>query len=386
MEVSDRYKKSLNEILKIIPKQYFKKGTTSVRLYKLISSGLKFYDSTNNKNMILSVLTGKNMIYKRAGRYFPHTIQQHVRDNMKRQLHYTYYFPNEKKLDIFIGLMDDNIIDYQKYHEMMRLIISWIHIALKYSNEECSKKHEIYFYMTDFYKTLPQNEIVVLGEKNINSALTTRCSVYGNETIIYRKEEWFKVFIHEMMHAYGFDISPNYKDLIGTHIEKMFSIKTKMEIAEGYVETWARIINGAYAAYLFSEGQDDFEELFLFTMEVERIFSVIQAQKVLMYMNLTYTEILTKGSRVAEHLYREKTHAFCYYILTAALMNDPYNFMNFCSKTNNKWFKFDNTVKSIYDLTEYIKNACIDPVFMENMNMSFNIKSKGLRMSLIDVN
>ena len=385
MEVDDRYKNTLDIILKDIPKSFVKKGKHSERLYDLIRDGFDFYDSTNINNMVLSVLTEKNMIIKTASSYFPKSIQHRVQEDMKKQLHYTYYLPGDRIVNVYIGLMDNNIVNYQKYHDMMRLIISWAHICTKYSYKECSKKQNIYIYPTKLEKVLPMNEVVVLGTEHVNTAVTTRCSA-NNETIIYRQEEWFKVYVHEMMHSYGLDINDSYNLLINNLVKKLFNVRSSMKVAEAYVETWARIINGAYAAVMFSESKEDFEELFLFTMEVERLFSVIQAQKVLAYMNLTYNNVIERGSRLSANLYRENSNVFAYYILTAMLMNDPYTFLQFCSRINRKWIRFDNTLSAVKELENYIKLAHMDPTFIKNMETNFQVKDKGLRMSLIDVN
>lgn len=386
MEVADKYKITLDEILKIIPKNYIKRGPYASRLYEVINSGLRFYDKTNNYNMFLSVLTGENMEIKASGPYFPDKIQHHIKENMTRQLHYTYHFPEGKTVEVYFGLLNEQLaFVYQKYHDMMRLIISWAHVCMKYAFKECSKSHKIYFYLTDFEKDLPENQILTLSQEHINTGVTTRCQP-NNETVIYRKEEWFKVYVHEMMHAFGFDISETYRGLISNEIKKMFDIRSSMKVEEAYVEVWARLVNGAYASIQVAENEKDFEQLFLFTMEVERLFSVIQAQKVLGYMNLNYSTVLSKDNRLAYGLYREKTNVFAYYILTAMIMNDPYAFMKICARINKKWLRFDNTVKAVKELDGFIRLAAVEPSFMKNMEKDYGLKNRGLRMSLIEVN
>ena len=53
------------------------------------------------------------------------------------------------------------------------------------------------------YSRLPENKTDILDQVNCNTAVTYACAVNG-ECLIYRKEEWFKVFIHETFHAYEF--------------------------------------------------------------------------------------------------------------------------------------------------------------------------------------
>ena len=45
---------------------------------------------------------------------------------------------------------------------MMRLVISWIHVCMKYAYKECSRRHKVYFYLSDIKKVLPENQIMTL--------------------------------------------------------------------------------------------------------------------------------------------------------------------------------------------------------------------------------
>ena len=74
----------------------------------------------------------------------------------------------------------------------------------QYASSECVSKINIVIYLTPFKKVLPDNSIAILDVENANSAVTLACHNPG-EIIIYRKEEWFKVFIHETFHSFGLD-------------------------------------------------------------------------------------------------------------------------------------------------------------------------------------
>ena len=66
----------------------------------------------------------------------------------------------------------------------------------------------IHLFMTDFKKEIPKSTVDVIDVMNVNSGLSDVCQ-RDSEIIIYRKEEWFKVFIHETFHSLGLDFS-NY--------------------------------------------------------------------------------------------------------------------------------------------------------------------------------
>ena len=55
-------------------------------------------------------------------------------------------------------------------------------------------------------KSLPDTNTSTLGPDNVNTAFTLACSP-NSEMVIFRREEWKKVFIHETFHTYGLDFS-----------------------------------------------------------------------------------------------------------------------------------------------------------------------------------
>merc|ERR1711990_305671 len=113
--------------------------------------------------------------------------------------------------------------------------------------------------------------IHVLEPFNVNTGYTTRCNL-GNITI-YRKEEWFKVLIHESMHYLGLDFGVENHNL---HL--IFPIDTEISLAEAYVEFWARIFNIYFVSFnlTIDKSYDEFKMLSLYFMDVEKKFSLNQ--------------------------------------------------------------------------------------------------------------
>ena len=60
--------------------------------------------------------------------------------------------------------------------------------------------------MTPIKKVLPSSPFVILSPTHANTAVTTTCTADG-EICLFRKEEIFKVFIHETFHSLGLDFS-----------------------------------------------------------------------------------------------------------------------------------------------------------------------------------
>ena len=87
-----------------------------------------------------------------------------------------------------------------------------IKISKNLNNEinNCSKDGiSITFFFTPFLKKLTltnDKNKEILGPKNVNSGFNYTCLSSGS-IIIYRKEDFFKVFVHESIHGYGIDMA-----------------------------------------------------------------------------------------------------------------------------------------------------------------------------------
>ena len=101
--------------------------------------------------------------------------------------------------------------------------------------------------MTDFKKKLPEKSVDILSPINCNTAVTTGC-LEKTEIIIYRKEEWFKVFIHETFHSLGLDFANYSTAEFENGIKSIFPLKN-LDITETYAEFWGTILNCAFCSY-----------------------------------------------------------------------------------------------------------------------------------------
>jgi hypothetical protein len=112
-----------------------------------------------------------------------------------------------------------------------------------------------------------------------------------------------------------------------------------MEIFEAYTETWATIINACFCSHfcLDNIGKVTFVSYVEVLLGFEAAWRTFQMHKVLRFMGLTYSD-LTSKSKKAElaraNLYREDTNVFSYYVITAILLVNYGDFLEWCS-TNN---------------------------------------------------
>ena len=185
--------------------------------------------------------------------YVPKKIREYIKNNEGHVIQYNMNVNNHNVEINFILFEDEDISKYFKYVTFM---FTWLKIAFKYSSPSCSKEIRIFLYMTPFKKKLPKNSIDILSPIHCNTAVTTGC-LEKTEIILFRKEEWFKVFIHETFHSLGLDFA-NYSTIkFKEEINKIYPLKN-LEITETYAEFWATIFNCAFCSYSLLEKKNRF--------------------------------------------------------------------------------------------------------------------------------
>ena len=265
--------------------------------------------------------------------FIPSYIKHHIDDNKKQQITYSTKLNDRRIRVIFTTFKNVTQKDLKKMHRWTKRIYSLIYFLSKLSDKKCSKSLTIYLYMTDFKKTLPMSSSETLGPGNVNTGLTRRCAT-DNEVIIYREEEWFKVLIHELIHSFGLDFHSSHDER--RELNGIFNVKSEYIFEEAYVETWARILNCViccFHALHDIKNRDDFLLSLNFTLQLERIYSLYQCDKILRLMNLQFKDILKKNKQSSH--FREETNVFCYYVLGGILMNNYGHFIKWCAIHNN---------------------------------------------------
>ena len=280
-------------------------------------------------------------------------------------------FKREVKL-IFVDYLGSNRSMYNKYAERVFMVL----YLLRNASDYCSKTLKIYCYMTPFKKLLPESRSDVLSSVNINTGATYQC-IKNNEVCVYRQEEWFKVLIHELLHAHGADMRINFSP-------KQFYINSKVYVGEAYVEFWAVYLNSVFAAYYLAK-QDNilqntnnlFSEYLAKFIRAERIFTLIQVNKILRHNNVNYSDLFVSNNR-----YREKTNVFAYFILKSIFLFNYYNFMVKSMKHNNNNYTVIND-KYIEHFIERHANNREYQKYLKKLNVNYMHKS--LRLTIIEI-
>jgi hypothetical protein len=140
----------------------------------------------------------------------------------------------------------------------------------------------------------------IFGPSHVNTGYSS------DKIVVYRKEEWFKVFIHECFHFYHYEkvlFDPSFTP----RILELFKVQSNVNLYESYCEVWARTLNCCMVSVC--------DKIPLSTLlHHEKKYSVRHMVNVLHHMNLTYDQ-LTEPNH-----FKEKTNVLAYVVLTAILM------------------------------------------------------------------
>lgn len=220
----------------------------------------------------------------------------------------------------------------KRIEAILGLICIWMNIATEYGTPVCFPQKVFFFlYLLNLPKIIPGVESLtprpdktILGRNDVNSAFTFACSqriATRNNICVFRKEEVFKVLIHETLHLIGIDISHlNATSSEDFFISQAFNLPHRAFIfEESYTEFLTTVIQCMFVSPTWSE----FEE----AVEFEKQFAVAQAIKVLRFNKLKYSS-LVHGSQNNYPLYpyNESSAVFSYYILKTILLWNCFDF------------------------------------------------------------
>jgi len=411
MNFSDQSEEMLKLLLPHFEKHPFKQNYVKQRqtdnilriLYNDIKLATQWASAQNVLTNVKSYLNGDNESITQSvpswmlheSKYMPKFTNTYIIDNLKGYVIYTCNI-GDRKVEIYFGVFEDK--DFKslgKFHKKIKKMIIWLKLAFKYAPDKCSKTLKIYCFLTHFKKKIPETQLTTLSQDHCNSAVTTSCVPHG-EIIIYRDEEFFKVFIHETFHTLGLDFSSMQLGRFNKKIAKIFPIKSEFNLFEAYSEFWASTINCLISSFLLTDKQDE-EEFNLyseFCLRSEQIFSLFQMVKVLDFMGITYQTLYNNDTIVRQCLFKEKTNVFAYYIIKSVLLYNNDDFMIWCKHHNDNIFVFKNTAENLDSFIHFITSKYKNPDLLRDIEKMSSILKKQkhrtlnttLRMSLLELN
>jgi len=294
-------------------------------------------------------------------------------------------------------LSDKNIDD-----SYIKKIYIWLCVALSFSLRKCSQELSIFIYLTELEKEVPEKHSAI-EQINVNTGFTFPCKS-KNEINVYRKEEWFKVLIHETFHNLGLDFSHYDCSNIDEKVLTIFPVNSEVRLCETYCETWAEILNVMFIVFNPNTSTETLVKKTEKHMDLERTFSLFQAAKVLKHFGITYKQLYERNESahmVRKMRYKENTPVLSYYIIKSLLMYKINNFLEWCVSNNGISIRFGNlnsnmeiTLNNYFELirethSDKIYNDCLDTLFewftkQEKTRRKEDTEFTTLRMSLFE--
>jgi len=311
-------------------------------------------------------------------------IDAHIKSFSYYSLTYSFQLLN-RDITIYFVLektgVDENLDlepDIRKFNKYVDNMLLWLYIIDKQSTSKCGSNVSIFVYMTSLKKELPEVDNVTLSQIHVNTAFTTSCPVDLSEIVIYREEEWFKVFLHETMHNFNLDFSGMSIKYCQDKMMNLFHIKMKTALYEAYAEFWAKIMNILMFSYhvMNDHNKDNKDEKYNFKtflryaeflMNYERMHCYFQMVKVLKYNKLTYEELYSDMRKTND--YNENTNAFAYYVITLILISNYPEFLEWCydNNSNTNIMQFSHTNQNQISFCQYIESQYKNKQLLKNV-------------------
>jgi hypothetical protein len=290
--------------------------------------------------------------------YFPEEIQRHILNEHATAITYRFTVSingNSRSIVLHFVVFNKLEPDLKKMLAHARRVCTLIHlVSMHASRATCSSTLNIFIYMTKFKKRFPSAMGEAIDAEHANTGLSYHCAK-NNDLVVYRKEEWFKVLIHELFHAFGLsfieeDMPPGVDAAMQAILKKTYAISHPVRVYETYCEIWGRVLNVCFACFSPSPPSSSdsmmgalnpklnaFIECVMDGLHRDAQFALHQCAKIMRYMDIPCAVICNPTSEnraIVAEKYRESTNVFAYYVMTCALLNSPDAFLVWCYKNN----------------------------------------------------
>jgi len=369
--------KDISKKMKLFIDKYFKKSKNGIDELMLSDETIKFikniysliikYNLEWINKIQISEEIYNSQSFPRANNYngIPNEIQNTIENITQTTKIYNFKVKN-RNIRVFFVFPSGSQYNEKKMMKYLEKIFIWLSIGYKYSPVNCAKNLNVYLYLTDLHKTLPTIDANPIGWMNANTAFTYSCSDYNisspihiannndiTEIIIFREEEWFKVFIHETFHCMGLDFSHMDTQFSNSKIHSIFNISNDIKLFESYTECLAEIMNSIFFVYYsvintkYVENIDYIYKKIEENMKYEILFSLFQCVKILDHYGLTYSVMYDVNEGELCKKYNENSPIFSYYVLKPILLYNINDFIGWINKNNKGSLSFTKTIANI---------------------------------------
>jgi len=380
-----------------------------LKLYDEIKTANEYIMSLKNKNganfynLKISRINNINEIPRPrvySEKAFPEDVRKHINAHATYLLSYTFSLFG--RVIHFKFIVEDSMIEkhVELYNHYVDTMLIWLYILNDYASKECSKELVVYLYFTTLKKLLPESNVSVLSETNVNTAYTTTCPRVS-DIVIFRREEWFKVFMHETFHNFALDFSDMNVENCTRRILSIFPIKSEVNLFEVYAEFWAEFMNCLFCCFFALKNKNknknknntntnananananntnEFIDNVEDCLHLERAHCFFQVVKILDFMGLKYKDLYSKTSSSAsarELLYKENTNVFSYYVLKAVLFCNYPGFLNWCDTHNLSLLQFKKTSRNLDEFCDYIERNYKTKSMLEAVDCTEDLVAK----------
>jgi len=312
---------------------------------------------------------------------FPNIIKNHINDTANYELTFTFSL-YERNIKVYFIVEEADVgSKIETYNGYVDNIIMWLYILNNVASKTCATTLAIYIYFTSLEKQLPETKNVILDEIHVNTAFTTSCP-RNSEIVVFRKEEWFKVFIHESFHNFGLDFSDMNIAESTRCILNIFKVNSEVNLYESYTEFWSEIVNALFCSFFKLKNKNNIEEFLSnaeFFINFEKTYSFFQLVKTLHFMGLTYRNLYSNDENSRElrkKLYKEKTNVLSYYVIKAILINNYQGFLSWCKTNNFSLLQFKKTISNQMNYCKFIEKNYKTESMLESIDYAEKFYNK----------
>jgi hypothetical protein len=360
---------------------------------KLSIKNKKIFELTKSDNYINNLLKKSIFISPSIINYIKSNFKKYYLIEYDNNLIY-YFIENSVKKSIkTIKSIKTKEIKINKdiYH-----ICSIIHsIKILFDRTNKNNKQTLYYFPTPLKKKI-NKDTKILGINECNTGYShlealyekkdkIQCCHSNGNIYIFRKEEHYKVLIHELIHSCYRD-----RDMILSEENDVFSnkfcVNKKILLNESYTETIATILNLFYVNIISKKDIKNLDLIF----QNETKYSFYTMIKILNFYKINSINDFIKNNKNKKECntkFLQSTNVFSYYIVKPLLLSNLKLFTSYLDKyTDNFSIKSSESVKYFSNIILKIINKKDTKNIIKKLLIGLkNNKNKSLRLTLYEI-
>ena len=264
----------------------------------------------------------------------------------------------------------------KEYYDIMQYICAIFHFFGKEIIQRSGlRKINIYLFLTNIKKTFPLIQGDGIGSVNVNSGYTfySMGNDFKKDICIFRREEWKKVIIHEIIHSLNIEFCHSFSKqvdgMMSSSIFKGVGGLPPLLLFETYVEVWATLLHILFTISNIKFRVNEFER----KLQKEQIWAIIQYIRLLRHYSshhLSSPQHFNLLSKEKQFVQKDTSNSYAYYILKARMLFHLPIFFEFIFYKKQKqthtfpsnYIVFERTKSRVLDFFEIIRRLYSPPL------------------------